>query len=202
MAADWLLVWVLAVIFVATLIRSAFGFGEALVAVPLLALIMPVEVAAPASCALPRAHPFGSGDAGGGYSVPCPSGGGVRVGVGQQDSGGLARGPSAVLPGGAERRRLYGAGAGSAVDDDHDSDTGEGHRRPTEAPLGSLTYRRAAQAHHCRGGAGRPATLDVDTPQGAGHSRRCGDRRPGPRGAAFPLSSASAAPLEARAQSA
>jgi uncharacterized membrane protein YfcA len=36
-----------AVIFVATLIRSAFGFGEALVAVPLLALLMPVEVAVP-----------------------------------------------------------------------------------------------------------------------------------------------------------
>src|SRR5438105_13436451 len=35
------------VLFVATLIRSAFGFGEALVAVPLLALIVPVEVAAP-----------------------------------------------------------------------------------------------------------------------------------------------------------
>lgn len=35
------------VLFVATLIRSAFGFGEALVAVPLLALLMPVEVAAP-----------------------------------------------------------------------------------------------------------------------------------------------------------
>ncbi|MEO6808772.1 MAG: sulfite exporter TauE/SafE family protein [Isosphaeraceae bacterium] len=38
---------VLAVLFLATLIRSAFGFGEALVAVPLLALLMPVEVAAP-----------------------------------------------------------------------------------------------------------------------------------------------------------
>lgn len=38
---------VAAVLFVATLVRSAFGFGEALVAVPLLALIMPVEVAAP-----------------------------------------------------------------------------------------------------------------------------------------------------------
>jgi uncharacterized protein len=36
-----------AILFVATLIRSAFGFGEALVAVPLLALILPVEVAAP-----------------------------------------------------------------------------------------------------------------------------------------------------------
>jgi uncharacterized membrane protein YfcA len=37
----------LGVIFLATLIRSAFGFGEALVAVPLLALFMPVETAAP-----------------------------------------------------------------------------------------------------------------------------------------------------------
>lgn len=36
-----------AVLFLATLIRSAFGFGEALVAVPLLALLVPVEVAAP-----------------------------------------------------------------------------------------------------------------------------------------------------------
>ena len=35
------------VLFLATLIRSAFGFGEALVAVPLLALVVPVEVAAP-----------------------------------------------------------------------------------------------------------------------------------------------------------
>ncbi len=40
-------VQVLAVIFFATVIRSALGFGEALVAVPLLALIMPVEVAVP-----------------------------------------------------------------------------------------------------------------------------------------------------------
>jgi hypothetical protein len=38
---------ILAVLFFATLIRSAFGFGEALIAVPLLALLMPVEVAAP-----------------------------------------------------------------------------------------------------------------------------------------------------------
>src|SRR4051812_33059484 len=35
------------VLFLATLIRSALGFGEALVAVPLLALMVPVEVAAP-----------------------------------------------------------------------------------------------------------------------------------------------------------
>lgn len=38
---------VMAVFFLATFIRSAFGFGEALVAVPLLALIMPIGVAAP-----------------------------------------------------------------------------------------------------------------------------------------------------------
>ena len=37
----------LLVVFVATLIRSTFGFGEALVAVPLLALFMPVNEAAP-----------------------------------------------------------------------------------------------------------------------------------------------------------
>lgn len=33
--------------FIATLIRSAFGFGEALVAVPLLAFCIPLEIAAP-----------------------------------------------------------------------------------------------------------------------------------------------------------
>lgn len=33
--------------FIATLIRSAFGFGEALIAVPLLAFFIPLEVAAP-----------------------------------------------------------------------------------------------------------------------------------------------------------
>src|SRR4051794_37918523 len=47
MTADQTIFPVLAVIFLATLIRSAFGFGEALVAVPLLALLIPVEVAAP-----------------------------------------------------------------------------------------------------------------------------------------------------------
>jgi uncharacterized protein len=36
-----------AVLFLATLIRSSFGFGEALVAVPLLVLLIPVKVAAP-----------------------------------------------------------------------------------------------------------------------------------------------------------
>ncbi len=38
---------VLLVIFLATLIRSAFGFGEALIAVPLLALRIPLAIAAP-----------------------------------------------------------------------------------------------------------------------------------------------------------
>src|SRR5689334_9856825 len=47
MAADAELLAVLAVVFVATLVRSAFGFGEALVAVPLLALVIPVGVAVP-----------------------------------------------------------------------------------------------------------------------------------------------------------
>lgn len=38
---------VLLIVFFATLIRSAFGFGEALLAVPLLALCIPLNVAAP-----------------------------------------------------------------------------------------------------------------------------------------------------------
>jgi uncharacterized membrane protein YfcA len=47
MAADHTTLPVLAVLFLATVIRSAFGFGEAPVVVPLLALVIPVEVAAP-----------------------------------------------------------------------------------------------------------------------------------------------------------
>jgi uncharacterized membrane protein YfcA len=38
---------ILSIVFVATLIRSAFGFGEALVAVPLLAFCIPLKIAAP-----------------------------------------------------------------------------------------------------------------------------------------------------------
>jgi uncharacterized membrane protein YfcA len=45
-------VHVIIVIFVATLIRSTFGFGEALIAVPLLALRIPVAVAAPLAVAM------------------------------------------------------------------------------------------------------------------------------------------------------
>ena len=47
MGPEWTMLPVLAVIGLATLIRSAFGFGEALIAVPLLALLMPVEEAVP-----------------------------------------------------------------------------------------------------------------------------------------------------------
>ncbi|RPI52536.1 MAG: sulfite exporter TauE/SafE family protein [Acidobacteria bacterium] len=38
---------IVAIVFVATLVRSLVGFGEALVAVPLLAFVLPVETAAP-----------------------------------------------------------------------------------------------------------------------------------------------------------
>jgi uncharacterized membrane protein YfcA len=44
---QWAMIQVPAVLFLATIFRSAFGFGEALIAVPLLALVLPVEVAAP-----------------------------------------------------------------------------------------------------------------------------------------------------------
>jgi uncharacterized protein len=47
MVGDWSVLLVPSIIFLATLIRSAFGFGEALIAVSLLTLFIPVEVAAP-----------------------------------------------------------------------------------------------------------------------------------------------------------
>lgn len=43
---------VLLVVFLATVIRSAFGFGEALIAVSLLALVIPVGIAAPVAALL------------------------------------------------------------------------------------------------------------------------------------------------------
>ena len=49
---DPVLLHVIAVIFLATLVRSTFGFGEALVAVPLLALRIPINIAAPLSVLL------------------------------------------------------------------------------------------------------------------------------------------------------
>lgn len=47
MAVNPTMILVPSVLFVASLIRSSFGFGEALVAVPLLALLVPIKVAAP-----------------------------------------------------------------------------------------------------------------------------------------------------------
>lgn len=47
MTVDGTMIAVLAIVFFATLIRSVFGFGEALVAVPLLAFVIPIEEAAP-----------------------------------------------------------------------------------------------------------------------------------------------------------
>ena len=47
MGSPWTIATVLTVIFVATLFRSTFGFGEALIAVPLLSLVMPVEQVVP-----------------------------------------------------------------------------------------------------------------------------------------------------------
>lgn len=44
---EWAVLEIPAVLFFASTIRSAFGFGEALVAVPLMALVIPIEVAAP-----------------------------------------------------------------------------------------------------------------------------------------------------------
>jgi uncharacterized protein len=44
---DSITIYVVVVIFIATLIRSTLGFGEALVAVPLLAMRLPVTTAAP-----------------------------------------------------------------------------------------------------------------------------------------------------------
>lgn len=43
---------ILLIVFFATLIRSTFGFGEALIAVPLLAFIIPIEIAAPVAVLL------------------------------------------------------------------------------------------------------------------------------------------------------
>jgi uncharacterized membrane protein YfcA len=47
MVFDWTLLPVLGVLFLATLLRSAVGFGDALIAVPLLTLVIELKVAAP-----------------------------------------------------------------------------------------------------------------------------------------------------------
>ena len=45
-------IFILIIIFIATLIRSTFGFGESLIAVPLLILFIPLEIAVPLSVLL------------------------------------------------------------------------------------------------------------------------------------------------------
>src|SRR5690625_119073 len=44
---DFILIAIASILFVATFVRTAFGFGEALIGVPLMALVIPVEIAAP-----------------------------------------------------------------------------------------------------------------------------------------------------------
>lgn len=46
---DLITFYILAIIFIATLVRSTFGFGESLIAVPLLILLIPLEIAVPLS---------------------------------------------------------------------------------------------------------------------------------------------------------
>ena len=46
---DLVTIYILAIIFIATLVRSTFGFGESLIAVPLLVLLIPIKVAVPLS---------------------------------------------------------------------------------------------------------------------------------------------------------
>lgn len=41
--------YILVIIFIATLVRSTFGFGESLIAVPLLIFLIPIEIAVPLS---------------------------------------------------------------------------------------------------------------------------------------------------------
>lgn len=49
---DLTTLYILIVVFVATLVRSTFGFGESLIAVPLLIFHLPIEVAVPVSVLL------------------------------------------------------------------------------------------------------------------------------------------------------
>lgn len=49
---DFQTIYILVIIFSGTLVRSTFGFGESLVAVPLLILVIPVEIAVPLSVLL------------------------------------------------------------------------------------------------------------------------------------------------------
>lgn len=46
---DLITFYILAIVFIAALVRSTFGFGESLIAVPLLILFIPIEIAVPLS---------------------------------------------------------------------------------------------------------------------------------------------------------
>lgn len=46
---DLVTFYILAIIFIATLVRTTFGFGESLIAVPLLIFLIPIEIAVPLS---------------------------------------------------------------------------------------------------------------------------------------------------------
>lgn len=46
---DLITIYILVIVFIATLVRSTFGFGESLIAVPLLAFLLPIETAVPLS---------------------------------------------------------------------------------------------------------------------------------------------------------
>lgn len=46
---NFITLYLLVVVFVATLVRSAFGFGESLIAVPLLVFFIPIEIVVPLS---------------------------------------------------------------------------------------------------------------------------------------------------------
>ena len=52
MVIDPTTIYIVAVLFIATLVRTTFGFGEALIAVPLLALRIPIAVATPLAVAV------------------------------------------------------------------------------------------------------------------------------------------------------
>lgn len=49
---EFTLFFVLCIVFIASTIRSAFGFGESLIAVPLLSFFIPIEIAVPLSVLL------------------------------------------------------------------------------------------------------------------------------------------------------
>lgn len=46
---DLMTFYILTIVFIATLVRSTFGFGESLIAVPLFILLIPIEIAVPLS---------------------------------------------------------------------------------------------------------------------------------------------------------